>query len=129
MNILFGTRSVQLSAEQAELLRQRDQQDLELIERKKFVAEGGKVLESQGAECWVKYGVFHRDHGPAWKSEDKEYWYQNGKLHRTDGPAVVTKRGHKEWLQNGKHHRVDGPAIEYSDGKTEHWVNGQRIQQ
>lgn len=61
-------------------------------------------MEPDGTVMCFRYGVLHRDDGPAIiKAGGGEFWYyQFGKLHREDGPAVIRADGMKEYWLNGE---------------------------
>jgi hypothetical protein len=83
-------------------------------------------VEPDGTALFFRYGVLHRDHGPAvMRPNGENWWYQFGKEHREDGPAIVRADGSKEWLRNGKHHREDGPAVEGANGSNRWYLNGE----
>lgn len=83
-------------------------------------------VESDGTKQWLRYGVLHRDDGPAVERPDGETrWYQFGKEHREGGPAIERADGSKEWLRHGKHHREDGPATESRLNTPRWYLNGE----
>ena len=49
-----------------------------------------------------------------------KFWCRYGLLHREDGPAIEYLNGTKRWYVNGLRHRIDGPAVIKSDG-TKQW--------
>ena len=53
-------------------------------------------VEPDGTALYFRYGVLHRDHGPAViRPEGDLRWYQFGKEHRDDGPAIIYADGTK----------------------------------
>lgn len=89
--------------------------------------DGVEIKEQpDGTILFYRYGVLHRDGGPAVVGPyGEERWYRFGKEHREDGPAIVRADGSKEWLRDGKHHREDGPAVERADGSGRWYLNGE----
>jgi hypothetical protein len=49
----------------------------------------------------MKYGVFHREDGPAIICGLSQKWFNNGLLHRIDGPAII-QGDHVEYWLNGE---------------------------
>ena len=85
---------------------------------------------------WYKFGLRHRDGGPAVKTDFTEEWYQFGELHREDGPARIRRLGADgkptsspdqivyEWYCRGHRHREDGPAVIYETGNVAWYLGG-----
>ncbi len=83
-------------------------------------------VKADGTALWYRYGVLHRDDGPAMEYPSGEKrWLQFGELHREDGPAIIRPNGSTQWFRDGVCHREDGPAIERADGTKEWWLNGE----
>lgn len=83
-------------------------------------------VERDGRVLWYRYGVLHRDNGPAVEyPSGEQWWFQFGKEHREDGPAIIRPDGSKEWFRDGKCHREDGPAVERLDGTQRWYLNGE----
>lgn len=70
-----------------------------------------------GSEIYYRYGVKHRDDGPAVFDNvtKKTMWYNFGMIHREDGPAVISYTNDQlfcenSWYKNGLMENEDGPA-------------------
>ena len=87
------------------------------------------IVKPDGSILWYRYGVLHRDGGPAVIRPAlggiEFWWYQFGKEHRDDGPAIIRADGSTQWFRDGKCHREDGPAVERADGSKDYWLNGE----
>ena len=90
------------------------------------------VLKSSGESCgehlWFKYGILHREGGPAVRNFDTEtpdchgeyegdFWYLDGEYHREDGGPATFCGGVRSWYKHGKYHRDSGPAYIENMGK------------
>jgi hypothetical protein len=88
------------------------------------------VCYASGAKEWLRYGVLHREDGPASTIEDGSCeWWLDGKRHRIGGPASTYSDGTTEWWVDGKLHREDGPAIvtNHLRGKEEYWYQNGKM--
>ena len=80
-------------------------------------ADYGVKVALDGRKFWLRYGVLHREDGPAVEALDGgRAWYRNGQLHREDGPAVELPDGRREWYRNGQLHRAVIP-MRLTDGR------------
>lgn len=67
------------------------------------------VMKNNGGEMFIKYGLLHRQNGPAViTSHEVEYW-RHGLLHRTGGPAILRSNGEEEYWDKGVHIRTVVP--------------------
>ena len=84
----------------------------ELVEYRgqKYTCHYAKCLHSltspafkndDGSETWYKFGVVHRDDGPAIIKGGDKFWYKDGVLHNADGPAIIRSNGTKEYYLDG----------------------------
>lgn len=75
---------------------------------------------SGSANCWVKYGLIHRElDEPAIECQDgSRYWYKNGMpCRKGDKPSKILADGTKIWHKHGITRRKgEFPAKEYGDG-------------
>lgn len=69
------------------------------------------VLKNNGGEMYIKYGLLHRQNGPAVVTpHEVEYW-RHGLLHRNGGPAIMRSNGEEEYWDKGEHVRTVVPDI------------------
>lgn len=52
------------------------------------------------------------------------FYFKYGVPHREDGPAIEHLNGAKSYHIDGKFHRIDGPAVIYADGRQSFYING-----
>jgi len=79
------------------------------------------VVDDNGTKQWYRYGILHREDGPAVERADgRKLWYLNGKLYRIDFLS-----GQRQWYKNGNSHREDGPAVEWIDGSKGWYLEGE----
>lgn len=80
-----------------------------------------KYLHGDPARYWYRFGLAHRELGPAIINSTGQRWCWGGRLHRDGGPAVIGINGDLEWYQRNKRHRDnDLPAVIEADG-TQVW--------
>ncbi len=90
-------------------------------------AFGYNVNITPQAIKWTRYGLLHRNNGPAIVyTRGLQEWYQCGRLHRRHGPAKVFPDGTTMWYHNGRLHGGSMPAIIWADGAREWYSNGLR---
>ena len=76
------------------------------------VPYNGTSTDEFGTKYYWKYGVLHRDDGPAIEFFDgAKYYYRNGNLHRDDGPAIMGPQGQREYWLFGKVASIEEKAI------------------
>lgn len=80
------------------------------------------------ATFWFYKGLLHRDNDlPAkvFQNGDKE-WYKFGMRHRDKGPACVSRTSEK-WYFYDQLHKEDGPAEKYTSGYIQYHLHGEKF--